>query len=125
MRIFVEQLEFVGAHGVYEEERREGRRFSVDLAAIVPDAERAGGSDALGDTLDYRDLATLILDVARGDSCALVERLAAQILDRLFDAHASVRSAEVTIRKFATGVPGEPRCVGVSLSRQRQERDHV
>ncbi|MEC9400568.1 MAG: dihydroneopterin aldolase, partial [Myxococcota bacterium] len=32
MRIFIEGLEFLAAHGVYEQERREGRRFRVDLS---------------------------------------------------------------------------------------------
>ena len=116
--IFVEQLEFTGAHGVYEEERREGRRFLVDLEVDVADGP-AATSDALGDTLDYRALAQLILDVGAGPSCALVEHMAAQILDGALARHPEVLCARVTIRKFATGVPGAPRCVGVRMTRAR------
>lgn len=116
--IFVEQLEFTGAHGVYEEERREGRRFIVDLEVDVAEGP-AATSDALGDTLDYRALAQLILDVGAGPSCALVEHMAAQILDSALARHPEVLCARITIRKFATGVPGAPRCVGVRMTRAR------
>ena len=126
MRIFVHNLEFHGAHGVYEEERRDGRRFQVDLSVWIP-SSRADHSDALQDTLDYRDLSAIILDVAQGPSRSLIERLAHDILTRVLAEHAQVEQATVTIRKFATGVPGDPSWVGVELTRTQDHRgaDHV
>lgn len=119
MRIFIEGLEFVGPHGVYDEERREGRRFRVDLAVALQHAAQGRTSDELEDTLDYRALASLVLEVGQGPSVALIERMGELILARLFAEHPGVSQAELTIRKFATGVPGEPECVGVSFTRER------
>lgn len=118
MQIFVESLEFTGPHGVYEEERREGRRFRVDLTVDV-DGDAGASSDALDETLDYRGLATAILEVGHGPSCQLIEHMASSILERVFTRYPQVSSGEITIRKFATGVPGDPGCVGVRLRRAR------
>lgn len=120
MRVFVQNLAFDGRHGVYEEERRDGRRFEVDLSAHLPRV-RAGQSDALADTLDYRELASIVLEAGHGPSVLLVERLAQDILDRVFSRYPQVDEAEITIRKYATGVPGEPLCVGIALSLRRAD----
>lgn len=124
MRIFVHNLEFTGAHGVYEQERLEGRRFQVDLSVLYP-VERAAQSDALEDTLDYRALSQIILEVGHGPSCSLIERMACEIVDRVLDAFPQVSEATVAIRKFATGVPGDPSWVGVELTRQQEGSDRV
>jgi 7,8-dihydroneopterin aldolase/epimerase/oxygenase len=118
MRVFVKNLEFTGRHGVYEEERRDGRRFQVDLSAVLGDLT-SGESDVLDDTLDYRELAQIVLEFGHGDSRILVERLAHEIVAAVLERFPRVIEASVTIRKFATGVPGEPECVGVELTRRR------
>jgi dihydroneopterin aldolase len=122
MQIFVEGLEFRGAHGVYPEERRQGRRFRADVRVEV-DAGHAADSDDLGDTLDYRDLAEIVLEHGDGPSCHLIERLAEQIVDTILERHASVEHVWLTLRKYADGVPGEPECVGVRLERARADSD--
>jgi|SRR5690554_553483 len=118
MHIFVKNLEFSGPHGFYEAERREGRRFQVDLSVDIGEllAER---DDNLEHTLDYRGLAEVILAVGTRESYKLVERVADEILTRVFEQFAQVRSADLTIRKFATQVPGDPECVGIRVQRMR------
>lgn len=116
MRIFVEQLEFVGYHGVYAEERRDGRRFRVDLSVQV-DEPRASHTDELDHTVDYRGLAEILVAVGTAESYRLIERMGDEMLTRVFETFPAVRSAELTIRKFATGVPGAPDCVGIQLQR--------
>lgn len=118
MRIFVEKLHFVGYHGVYEEERRDGRRFRVDLAVEVDQPEGAS-SDELDHTVDYRGLAEVVLAVGEGESYRLIERVGDEILNRLFDRFPAVQNADLTIRKYATGVPGAPECVGIEMQRTR------
>ncbi len=120
MEIFVENLEFVGHHGVYEEEKREGRQFRADL--VVELAEPAAvETDAIEDTVDYRGLADTILEVGRGPSCQLIEHLGDRMLTHLFERFSRIRRAELTLRKFATGVPGAPESVGITLERARTE----
>ncbi|TVR01735.1 MAG: dihydroneopterin aldolase [Deltaproteobacteria bacterium] len=120
--ILVHNLEFVGHHGVYDEERHEGRRFAVDIAAHV-ETRGAGSSDRLGDTVDYRDLARIVLEVADGPSRHLIETLAEESCTRILDELPSVRQVELTIRKYATGVPGDPDWVGLRILRCR-DADH-
>lgn len=120
MKIFVKQLEFTGRHGVYEEERRDGRRFQVDLEVVVAD-ESSARSDDLDETLDYRALAEVVTEVADGPSRFLVEKLAGEIVDTVIERHARVEEATVCVRKHAPDVVGEPQWVGVELTRRRNE----
>ena len=109
MWVFVENLEFVGQHGVYEEERRDGRTFRIDVAAQVADRSM---DDEIGNTLDYRRLVDVVLDVGMGDSVQLVETLAARIIRRTFEKHGAVDRVQLTIRKKAPDVAGSPEWVG-------------
>ena len=117
-RIEVHGLKFLGYHGVYDEERRDGNQFRVDVEVEV-DTREAGSSDALPDTVDYRGIAQAVLDVGKGPSQHLIESLAddmaSLILERL-----PVHAVEIKLRKYAQGVPGEPEWVGLTIRRQRE-----
>jgi dihydroneopterin aldolase len=117
--IMVEDLEFLGFHGVYDEERAEGRRFRVDVEVDVAPLARAGETDALEETLDYRAIAAVVQDVFQGPSVHLIERLADTICRRLLASEPMVQRVRLSIRKAATGVPGDPRWVGVRMERGR------
>ena len=118
MKIFVEQLDYHAPHGVYEEERREGRHFRVDIEAVVDD-ESSAASDELEETLDYRRLAEIVDDVMGGASRYLVEKLAGEMISQTLSEHPSVQRVTVRIRKRAPDVIGEPKWVGVELTRRR------
>lgn len=120
MRVFVRNMEFTGLHGVYEEERRDGRRFQVDLEVVLKEHQSAT-SDDLEDTLDYRRLAEIVVQVAHGPSRFLVEKLAGTILDLTFERYPQVMEAQVEIRKHAPDVEGAPQWVGVQMSRRRED----
>lgn len=122
MKIFVENLEFVGHHGVYEEEQREGRQFRADLWVEL-DRPEAVATDDIEDTVDYRGLADTLLEIGRGPSCQLMERLGERMLTHLFERFPRVRRAELKLRKYATGVPGAPECVGVEMTKERTTID--
>jgi dihydroneopterin aldolase len=109
-------LGFRGRHGVFEEERTEGREFEADVRCRVARLP-AFGNDELGDTLDYRDVARIALEVGTGESVQLVEHLADTIAARCL-ALPPVEAVDVTVRKRATGVPGDPRWVAVRVCRQ-------
>lgn len=117
-QIHVRGVTVVAPHGVYDEERREGRQFRVDLDAHVPIAE-AGEQDALLKTVDYRDLSEAILRVLHGPSKSLIETLATEIVDEVFQSAPTVERVRVTVWKRALGVPGDPEQVGVTIDRQR------
>ena len=113
--IAVHDLELRGRHGVYDEERSEGRRFAFDVEVDVP-AGSLGAGDALGRTVDYRDIAQIVVAVVDGPSVHLIETLAEDICGRIL-AELPVERVRLAIRKFATGVPGDPAWVGVRVER--------
>jgi dihydroneopterin aldolase len=110
-------IEFWGRHGVFEDERLEGRHYQVDLYV---DVERRGrlAEDDLSGTLDYRRLADLVVEIGLGPSVRLIETLADRIATRCFDLDGVVR-AKVTVRKRASAVPGNPKWVAVKIRRSR------
>ncbi len=118
MKVFIESLEFIGAHGLYEHERAEGRKFSVDLLVKL-DTNSNTSKDEIDETVDYRKLANIILKVGQGESVSLIETLANAMLDMVFERFSTVRYASVCVRKKATGVPGDPKWVGVKIRRKR------
>ena len=118
-QILVEGLEFTGKHGVYEDERREGRRFRVDLRVDV-DTRSAAITEALDDAVDYRGLAEVIIEIGTGPSKTLVETLSHQMIDEIFLRFPQVIRVGLTLKKFATGVPGDPVCVGIHLRKTRE-----
>jgi len=118
MEIFVENLEFVGHHGVYEEEQREGRQFRADLRVELEEPP-AVDTDDIDDTVDYRGLADTILEIGRGPSCHLIEHLGDRMLTHLFERFSRIERANLTLRKYATGVPGAPEAVGLTMTRER------
>ena len=115
--IIVHDLELTGRHGVYEEERAEGRRFAFDAEVDIP-AGSLGATDALGRTVDYRDVSQVIVDVVRGPSVHLIETLAEEICRKILT-DLPVERVRLAVRKFATGVPGEPTWVGVRMERSQ------
>jgi dihydroneopterin aldolase len=116
--LFVTGLRLHARHGVYDEERAEGRLFEVDVEATA-DLRDPGRSDALHQTVDYRHLAAAVVEVFGGPSQQLVEKLADDVCALLLGRHAPLRSVRVTVRKRATGVPGDPAWVGVTVRRER------
>ena len=116
--IFVRGLQFHAPHGVYAEERSEGRHFEVELEAELS-LTASGASDALADTVDYRDLSAAAVEVFGGPSVSLVEHLAARVCELVLARHGAVERVTVTVSKRATGVPGDPARVGVRISRDR------
>ena len=115
MKVFVESLQCRARHGVYDEERQDGREFVVDVSAEV---ELGDLDDRIDLALDYRDLARIVVEHMDGPSVHLVETLAHRILGNVLDLP-GVQRGEITIRKRADGVPGDPEFVGISMSRSR------
>jgi dihydroneopterin aldolase len=83
-RIRLEGMVFEGRHGVSDVERARAQPFTVDLEAEV-ELERAGASDRIEDTVDYRKLRTIAAGVITGDSMHLIEALAHRIAERALD----------------------------------------
>lgn len=116
MQIHLKNLRFVGHHGLYEDERQNGRDLKVSLSVKMPTPDGVE-TDRIDDTLDYRDLAAVVTETSGAQHCDLLEHLGQKILDNLFDQYPLIRAARVSIDKKATGIEGDPEWVGIELSR--------
>lgn len=76
--IGVEQMEFYAFHGVYEEERKIGGKYSVDVF-VFTDADEARLKDDLNGTVNYEKIFAAVKNNMQ-TSVRLIEHLAQKIL---------------------------------------------
>ena len=89
-------LRLYGRHGVLPEEQERGQTFLFDVAVEVGDAGRA---DRIEDAVDYRDLARTVREVSDARRFALLEALAAAVVDELLARFVDARHVRVRVRK--------------------------
>ncbi len=96
-RIRLEGMVFSGRHGVSDAERARPQRFSVDIE-VETSIKRAGRSDRVNDTVDYRQLHAIAKQVITGPSAHLIEALAERIAGRALDVP-GVKAVSVRVAK--------------------------
>lgn len=115
-RITLTGLRAFGHHGVYEEERRDGQQFVIDVVVHL-DLARAAAGDALADTVHYGELAEELVAAVERDPVDLIEtlaeRLAALVLRRR-----PVLAVDVTVHKPHAPITVPFGDVSVSIRRQ-------
>ena len=116
-RITLRGMQFMGRHGVSDEERATPQPFEIDLVVRL-DLSKPSRSDDLADTVNYATLYDLARDVVGGESFHLLEGLAGAIADAVLSAHA-VDDVEVRVRKPKAPLPGAFDAVEVRIRRRR------
>ena len=119
-RIVVAGIKFHAYHGFTQLEREVGIRCSIDVEMCLSLA-KSGKTDKLKDTLDYREIHRLVLDIGRsGESYHLIESLACKIADEILRRY---RVTEVTIkvRKETPLLDGIVDYVGVEVTRKKSQ----
>ena len=101
--------------GVRDEERRDKQDVLINLSLSV-DLRKAGISDRLEDSADYRALNKQILSMAESSEFHLVEALAQAVADICLR-HPLVQEATVRVEK--PGALRFARNVGIEIVRQR------
>lgn len=111
--VFVRGLEFEASHGYTAAERRGTRRFRLSMELSVA-LEEAAESDRLQDTIDYRALCEVAVEVGTSQTFRLLEALAREIAAKV---QRLAPTADVTIEleKLAPPCPGVPESCGVRL----------
>lgn len=114
-RIRVAAIRFEGQHGVSAAERSLTRRFEVDVE-LTAGLETAERSDRLADTIDYAEVAGVIVSIGTGPSCHLLEALARRMVDALAERWPEV-AITLEVRKLEPPhCPGSPAFSAVQLS---------
>ncbi len=114
-RILIKDLLVRCVIGVSDEERRDKQDVLINLSLAV-DLRKAGASDRLEDSMDYRALNKQILSRAESSQFHLVEYLAQAVADICLG-HPSVQEATVRVEK--PGALRFARSVGVEIVRKR------
>jgi dihydroneopterin aldolase len=102
--VSLEGMEFYGWHGFYEEERKLGNRYSVDIT-VEAALQAAATDDDIYGTVNYEVLYRIVREEMEKPS-KLLEHVAGRILDRTCYELPSIQSVEVSISKFNPPVGG-------------------
>ncbi|MDG6918948.1 MAG: dihydroneopterin aldolase [Nitrososphaerota archaeon] len=113
-RIFIENLRLKCKVGTQDEERRVSQEILVDVSLTVG-LGRAGASDNLDDTIDYRDTIERISQFVTGGEFQLLESLAEGIAAIALKS-AGVERVTVQVRKAKYS--NEP-SIGIEIERNR------
>jgi dihydroneopterin aldolase len=89
-------LEIRGYHGATEDERRDGQPFLFDVELVLDTP--ATTTDALADTVDYREVAETVREISDGRRFTLLEALASACAEELLARFAPL-AATVRVRK--------------------------
>ena len=116
-RIEIKGVRARGRHGVFEEERRHGQHFVVDLV-LERDLTSAAASDSLGETVDYGILTQQVEEAITSTRFNLIEALAAHIAE-IAMTDPTVEAVEVRVAKPEAPINVEHTEVAVVLRRER------
>jgi dihydroneopterin aldolase len=116
-RLAVRGIEAFAHHGVFDFERKDGQRFSVDLVLGL-DTRAAAASDDLRDTVDYGSLVMGVKNAIESDPVDLVETLAQRIADICLT-DGRVQWAEVTVHKPDAPIDATFSDVALTIMRSR------
>lgn len=110
-------MAFYGYHGTSAAEKETGRRFEVDCE-ITTDITKAAATDSLEKTIDYTRVYTLVEDLLRNNKYNLIETLAEQLADAVFESF-DIERLKIRVRKRIPPVPGNIDCLEVETEREK------
>jgi len=119
-RIALTGIRVFGRHGVYDDERRDGQDFVVDVTMHV-DTRRAAATDDVADTVHYGEIAEQIAAIVGGEPVNLLETLAARIAERLLES-SKISAVRVTVHKPHAPIPVPFDDVSVTIDRSAPDR---
>lgn len=117
--IALEGMEFFAYHGFYDEERKIGNRYEVEIR-VETDFDRASEDDLLEHTVDYGQLYQIVSEEMQ-QSAKLLERLAGKIAGRVLQEIAPVLQVEITLSKLNPPLGGLCKKSSITLTKSRQQ----
>ena len=118
-RIIVGGIKFHAYHGLTRLEREVGVRCSIDVEMDL-DLSRAIKRDRLADTIDYREVHRVVLEIGQErNSFHLIESLAGRIAEEILERFA-IAEVTVRVRKETPIIDGIVDYIGVQVTRPRR-----
>jgi 7,8-dihydroneopterin aldolase/epimerase/oxygenase len=116
-RIVLREMAFYAYHGLNPEEQAAGQIFVVDVA-VEANLHRAGHTDEIGDSLDYRDLYARVGEVMTGERFRLLEAAAEAVAHRLLEIE-GVLAVTVQVKKPHVKLGGPLAYAAVEVTRRK------
>ena len=117
-KIFVDEMEFYGFHGVYPEETKLGQRFRVNLI-VETDLSGAGKSDDIEDSINYGELYEVCKSIVEGKPYKLVEAVAEKIASAILNDFPMAHACTVKVIKPDPPIRGHYKSVAIEIRRSR------
>lgn len=114
--IKIDGITAIGYHGVYTEERAKGQRFIVDVKLSL---SLQGINDDLSKTVNYADVAHLVVRHITGEPVNLIETVAESIADEILKNFHLVKKVKVKVHKPEAPINLEFADVIVKIERER------
>lgn len=105
-----------GFHGVFPEERTNGQDFVVDVVMTVASWP---SDDDLASTIDYSEVADLVVATVESGPHQLIETLAQAIAQAILDSQPLASSVSVTVHKPSAPLRPPFTDVAVTITRSR------
>ncbi len=116
-RILLHEMAFYAHHGLTPEEQARGQVFIVDIT-VEANLHRAGHTDEIADSLDYRDLYARVKQVLTEERYRLLEAVAEAVAHRVLEAD-RVEAVTVRVRKPHVQLGGPLAYAAVEVTRRR------
>ena len=111
-------LRYRSFHGVAAQERQLGQPFIVDVDLGL-DAQPAGQSDDLSQTVNYDDAANVIGGIVEGEPKHLIEAVAEEIAVSLLRRFELLQTVRVVVHKPAAPIDAIFDDVAIEITRSR------
>lgn len=118
-KIYVNQMEFWGYHGLFPEENKLGQRFYVDLELEL-DLRPAAESDDMTKSIDYGAIYEVTKKTVEGKHHKLVETVAEKLSNELFGEFPLLEGCLIKVYKPDPPIPGHYKSVAIEIYRRRE-----
>ena len=118
-RIILKGMSFYGYHGTSAIERRKGQKYYMDIEMTVS-LEKAGRSDKLSKTLDYKQAYGIVKKIQGGKKYRLLEALAEDTAGALLNKFEEMHGITVKVRKPRPPVGGLMEYAEIEINRMQK-----
>lgn len=116
--LFIEGMEFYAHHGCFEEERRIGTWFTVDLY-LYTDTEKAQATDNLSDAVNYAEVYAKVKE-EMAVSSKLMEHVTGRIATRILKDYPTIEKLRIKLSKRNPPLGEKIKAAGVELLMERK-----
>ena len=107
-----------GYTGFLPEEQTLGQWFEADVKLWL-DLSKPAKTDNIEDTIDYRQIISLVQNLLKTSKFALVERLAGAIADGILEDQEGINQVQVILSKPAAPIPDFSGKISIELTRSK------